>query len=205
MSNAMTSRRLFVATYLAPVAVLLVVAVWPLASGERTLVVRDVLNIHYEMALAQAEAMGEGRIPLVDPWRSGGQAHLGNPNTSALYPDNALLAVASPLWVLNARFWFHWLLAPLAFAWLARMWGLAREPALAGGVCYAASGFFLSNLNLHNLVAGVTLAPVLAAAALGVASGRRPGWHWGAAGLAWALLLLAGDPMTAGIALVATA
>jgi hypothetical protein len=202
MSNATTSRRLFVATYLAPVAVLLVVAIWPLVSGGRTLVVRDILNIHYEMKWAQAEAMSEGRIPLVDPWRSGGQAHLGNPNTTALYPDNALLAVASPLWVLNARFWLHWLLAPLAFAWLARAWGLGREPAFAGGVCYAACGFFLSNLNLHNLVAGVTLAPALAAAALGVAAGRRPGWHWGAAGLAWALLLLAGDPMTAGIALV---
>lgn len=202
MSNASSSRRLFVATYLAPVVVLLGVAVWPLASGARTLVMRDILNIHYEMKWAQAEAMSEGRVPLVDPWRSGGQAHLGNPNTTALYPDNALLALASPLWVLNARFWLHWLLAPLAFAWLARAWGLGREPAFAGGVCYAASGFFLSNLNLHNLVAGVTLAPALAAAALGVVSGRRPGWQWGAAGLAWALLLLAGDPMTAGIALV---
>jgi hypothetical protein len=196
-------RRRFAAGYLAPVLVLLLAVALPLVTGQRTLFLRDVLNTHYEMVLVEAEGLREGRVPLVDPHRSGGQAHLGNPNTSALYPDNLLLLFASPLWVLNARFWLHWLLAPFAFAWLARAWGLSREPAFAGGVCYAASGFFLSHLNLHNLIAGVTLAPALAAAVLSLASTRRPGRHFTALGVLWMLLLLAGDPMIAALALLA--
>ncbi|MCZ7651915.1 MAG: hypothetical protein M5U13_12450 [Thermoanaerobaculia bacterium] len=71
---------------------------------------------------------------------------------------------------------------------------------MAGGL-YACSGFFASLLNLANVASGAALAPALAAAALGVAGpGRRrmPATF----ALLWALLLLAGDPMTAALALL---
>lgn len=196
--------------YVAPTVLLLALATWPLISGDETLYIRDVLTGHYPMKVAQAEALRHaktwhGVMPLVDPYRAGGQPLLGNPNAVPLYPDNLLYLTASPLWALNAHFWLHLLLAPFAVAWLGRAWGLRREAAWAAGVCYAASGFFLSLFNLYNLVAGAALAPAFIAACLD-AGGRRGGppkpRTAAAAGLLWALLLLAGDPLFAGLALL---
>ncbi len=201
-SGAPASRRRFALFYVLPTLLLLAGAVWPLVTGERTLYLRDVLNTHFEMRWAQAEAMARGELPLVDPWRAGGQPHLGNPNTGALYPDSALLWVASPLWALNAHFWLHLLIAPFAGYWLGRAWGLGRQGAWATGVAYAASGFFLSAMNLYNLMAGLALAPALVAAVLRTTGDAPPRWAPAATGAIWALLLLGGDPMTAAAALL---
>ncbi len=201
-TEAPASRRRFALLYVLPTLLLLAAAVWPLVTGERTLYLRDVLNTHFEMRWAQAEAMRQGYLPLVDPWRAGGQPHLGNPNTGALYPDSALLWFASPLWALNAHFWLHLLIAPFAGYWLGRAWGLGREGAWATGVAYAASGFLLSAMNLYNLMAGLALAPALTAAVLRLTAEDPPRWAPAAAGAIWALLLLGGDPMTAALALV---
>jgi hypothetical protein len=187
-------------THALPTVVLLLVAVWPLLRGDRTLYLRDAANTHLPAKWAQAEAMREGRLPLVDPLRDGGQPALGNPNTVPLYPDNLLYLVAPTLWAFNAHFWLHLLLAPAALYWLARAWGLGRRAAWAAGACYAASGFFLSALNLYNLVAGYAVAPAMVAAALRFEeTGRRP--LLAALAVLWALMLLAGDPMTAAVAL----
>ncbi|MEE8137331.1 MAG: hypothetical protein V3T81_00420 [Thermoanaerobaculia bacterium] len=192
----MTTRR-FLLLFVLPTVGLLLVAVAPLVRGTKTLFLRDVFNTHLEMKWTQAQAMKQGYLPLVDPHRSGGQPHLGNPNTVPLYPTNVLYLVASPFWALNAHFWIHWLLAPFAMFWLARAWGLGREGAWAAGVCYAASGYFVSNLNLYNLVAGVTWSPALAAAMLHLTAGPARGTLLAATAVVWALLLLGGDPMTA--------
>lgn len=187
---------------------LLALAVLPLASGARTLYLRDVLHSHYPLRVAAAEALGRGELPLVDPHRSGGQPLLGNPNALPLYPDGLLALVASPLWALDAHFWLHWLLAPFAVCWLARAWGLSRPAAWAAGIVYATSGYFLSLLNLYNLVAGAALAPALVAATLDATAPRQsPGRALAPVALAavasgglWALLLLAGDPLYAVLA-----
>ena len=189
--------------HLLPTLVLLVVAVWPLVRGSHTLYLRDAFNTHLPAKWIQAEAMRDGRLPLIDPLRDGGQPLLGNPNTVPLYPDNLLYLVAPTFWAFNAHFWLHLLLAPWAFYLLARAWGLGRRAAWAAGACYAASGFFLSSLNLYNLVAGLALAPALAAAALRLAQERWRRRRLAALALVWALLLLAGDPMTAAAALLA--
>ena len=197
--------------YVVPTVLLLSLAAWPLISGGGTLYTRDVLTGHYPMKVAQAESLSTGELPLVDVYRAGGQPLLGNPNALPLYPDNLLYLAGAPLWALNAHFWLHWLLAPFAAAWLGRAWGLRREAAWAAGVCYAASGFFLSLFNLYNLVAGAALAPAFVAACLDtcVDSGDpgRPSRPRKAvtAGLLWTLLLLAGDPTFALLALAAAA
>ena len=190
-------------THVLPTMALLLVAVWPLVRGSHTLYLRDAANTHLPAKWTQAEAMRDGRLPLIDPSRDGGQPALGNPNTVPLYPDNLLYLVAPTIWSFNAHFWLHLLLAPWAFFWLARVWGLGPRAAWAAGACYAASGFFLSALNLYNLVAGLALAPALAAAALRLGEGRQWGRPVAVMALLWALLLLAGDPMTAAVALAA--
>jgi hypothetical protein len=199
----------FVLFYLLPTLLLLAAAVLPLVLGTHTLYRRDVFNIHLPMKWVQAEAMQEGYLPLVDPYRSGGQPHLGNPNTVPLFPTNLLYLFASVIWSLNAHFWLHLLLAPITFYWLGRSWGLGREASWAAGVVYAGSGFFLSTLNLYNMIAGITWAPALVAGMLRLSAGGhrapkargRTGRFVAGTAVIWCLMLLGGDPMTAAVAL----
>jgi hypothetical protein len=167
----------------------------PLVLGQETLFVRDIMGFFVPIKTVQAEALAEGRIPSIDLTRDGGQPALGNPNTLPLYPDNLFYLAGDPLWALNAHFWIHWLLCPWAFFWLGRAWGLGREASWVGGVFYATSGFFLSQLNLYNLIVIVALAPALVAATLEAAEGKRG--RWPIVGLLWALVILAGDPFSA--------
>ena len=199
---APASPRRFGLLWVAPIVLLLVAMALPLITGARTLYLRDVLNTHYEMKHTQAVAMREGRLPLVDPQRGGGQAHLANPNTVPLYPDNVLFLFAETLWAMNAHFWLHWLLAPFAGYWLGRSLGMRREAAWAVGVVFVTSGFYMATLNLYNLVAPVTLAPALLASALDLARPDRRKRSLVFAAVLWALMILGGDPMTAAFTLL---
>ncbi len=207
--------RRFLLLFVAPLMLLLAWRVAPLVAGARTLYLRDVFGTHLEMKWAVAEAWRHGRVPFIDPYRAGGQPLLGSPNSLALYPDTVLYlmapalagsdSLAGTLWAHNAHFWLHLLVAPLAFFWMARAWGLGREAAWAGGALYGLSGWFLSQLMFYNLIGGAALLPALIAAAIRLAEEpRRPG-RLVIAALLWALLLLAGDPFTALVALLLAA
>lgn len=193
-------RRVFVLFYVVPLLLLLVWITLPLIRGTETLYLRDVLNTHFSMKQAQAEAWRNGWYPVIDPYRAGGQPLSGNPNAVPFYPTNLFYLMGSAFWALNAHFWFHLLLAPLAFFWMGRSWGLAREPAWAAAVCYVAGGFYLSHMSFYNLIAGATLAPAFIAACLDFAAGRRPRWTPPVLALLWALLFLGGDPLMTALA-----
>lgn len=112
--------RRFLLLFVLPATLALAVVVWPLASGERTLCLRDVINTHVSLKAFGAEALRRGELPSVDPLRAGGQPYLGNLNAFPFYPTNLLFLFGSTLWALNAHFWLHWLLAPWAMlAWRA--------------------------------------------------------------------------------------
>ena len=186
--------RVFLA-YATPLLLLLAWIALPLARGTDTFYLRDVLNTHMPMKWSQAEAMRAGYFPLIDPYRAGGQPLAGNPNAVPFYPTNLLYLVGSTLWALNAHFWVHLLLAPLAFFWLARSWGLAREPAWAAAVVYTAGGFYLSHLSFYNLIPAATLGPAFVAAALDFAAGRRRRLMAPLLAVLWTLILLGGEPL----------
>lgn len=196
------SSRRFAVVWVAPIMLLLVAMALPLITGARTLYLRDVMNTHYEMKYAQSQAMREGRLPLIDLQRGGGQAHLANPNTVPLYPDNVLLLFTETLWAMNAHFWLHWLIAPFAGYWLGRSLGMRREAAWAVGVVFVTSGFYMATLNLYNMIAPLTLAPALLASAIELARPERRKRSFVLAAILWTLMILGGDPMTAAFTLL---
>ncbi|MEO1085804.1 MAG: hypothetical protein AAFY88_16315, partial [Acidobacteriota bacterium] len=171
----------------------------PMIDGSGTLYYRDFLTSHLPLKAGHAHLLNDGHLlPTIDPYRSGGQPLLGNPNALPLYPTNLLFLVASPLWAMNAHIWLHWLLAPFGLFWLGRAFGLSRPSAWAAGAIYATCGYFLSLFNLYNLIAAATWTPALVAACLEARRGR-PG-RWPMAGLLWALIVLGGDPLYAALA-----
>ncbi|MEO8275547.1 MAG: hypothetical protein ABI639_04965 [Thermoanaerobaculia bacterium] len=200
--------------YVLPVLLLLGWIVFPLVSGERTLILRDVLQTHLVDRAALGDSLRRGEIPLVDPLRAGGQALAGNLNALPFYPDNLLLLAGSgartTLWALNAHFWLHWFVALAAAFWMGRAFGLQAPAAWMGATIYALSGYFVSQMNLYNTIVAAALAPALVAAVLETAPGkarsvRRRGLL--AAGIVWALLLVGGEPLLAllGLGLAASA
>lgn len=186
---------------MAPALLAILWFVAPIVFGERTLVLRDVLNTHYLLRASLGAAIAAGELPSIDPLRSGGAPLTGNPNAVPFYPDNLLLLATDALWQLNFHFALHWLVA-FAGAWrLGRRWGLTREGAAGCAAAFALSGFWFSQMNLFNAVAGVALAPWLWAALLasGEAGPRRGNVAW--VGILWGLALLGGDPIVAVTAL----
>ncbi|HUO87262.1 MAG TPA: hypothetical protein VM617_07710, partial [Thermoanaerobaculia bacterium] len=177
-------------------------ALLPVILGSETLFLRDLFAAQLALREALADGFAAGRMPLVDLHRLG-QPMAGNPNAVPFYPTAALHLVAPLFWAFNAHFWLHFFVAPFAMAWLARELGLGRRSAWAAGVVFAFSGYYASQLVFLNLIAGVTLAPALAAAVLATSNRVRAGRRRAAAACAaaagglWALVLLAGDPMTA--------
>ena len=200
-----------------PVVLLLAGFVAPLATGDKTLILRDVLQAHFLDRIALGEGLRQFDLPLVDPLRAGGQALAGNLNALPFYPDNFLLLAGgadtgadagarSTLWALNAHFWLHWFVALAAAFWMGRACGLPPAAAWMGATAYAFSGYFASQLNLYNTVAAAALTPALVAAFLETAPGKSPATQRRGllcAALLWALLLLGGEPLLAVLALAA--
>jgi len=193
------------AAWVLPPVLALLWAVLPVVRGEQTFFLRDVFGAHLGLRLEVDRALSEGRVPLVDEGRLG-QPLAGNPNAVAFYPTVLLHLVLPFFAAFNAHLWLHLLAAPFGAAWLGRELGLGRRAAWAGGVCFGLSGFLVSQAAFFNLVAGVVLAPALAAAVLaalrraGVGGARAAAPAAAAAGLLWGLELLAGDPATAAMA-----
>lgn len=182
-------------------AALLAWSIWPLLSGSRTLFLRDILNTHLLLRAHLARELPEGRVPTLDPLRSGGQPLAGNPNALPWYPDNVLLLLgATPLGQLNAHFWLHWLLGTCGIAFLARELGSSREGSVAAAASWAFSGYWFSQMNLANAVAPIALAPWLAAFARRSGREGRAGRGTVGLGVFWGLELLGGDPALAVLA-----
>jgi hypothetical protein len=177
---------------LAVVVALWAALAWPLVSGERTLLLRDVMTTHLPYKWFGASELAEGSIPAVNPTWALGQPFRGNPNALPFYPGN-LLYLALPFWSAFAlHYMAHWLLALFAMRALARELGQSAEGALLAGLAYAGSGLFLSLLTFYNLLTVAAWAPLVLA---GAVRGGRRGVAFG--GLACGLMLLGGEPVAA--------
>ncbi len=183
-------------------ALLALAALWllfslPLLLGEKTLILRDVFTTHLPMKAYGAAALAHGSIPAFNPTWALGQPFAGNPNALAFYPGNVLFLLL-PFWsAFNAHYCLHWLLAFVAFRKLARELGQSELAATLAALTYAGSGYLLSCLSFYNLIAVAAWAPLVL---WGLARGGRRGCLWG--GIACGMMLLAGEPVTAALALV---
>lgn len=182
----------------------------PLILGSGSLFFRDVGNFHWPAKLEQSRAWNSGETPHIDTWRAGGQPGIGNPNTTPLYPSNLLLrgGPARALWGFNAHFWLHLLLAPFVVAGWLRASGLRGAAPWVGAAAFGSSGFVIATLGFHNLVPYVVWIPGLlwsVSASVRARSAVHAAGGAASVALCWAMLLLAGDPTSALLALGAAA
>jgi hypothetical protein len=140
--------------------VLLVVAVYadPLFA-RKNFGGRDVLGGLLPMEFAIHDAYARGRLPVWVSEISGGRPLLANPNTSALYPARALLAVLPFPLAMRLFPVMHWALAGLGVMALLSALKVWRPGAWIGAVTYVFSGVVVSEVFYTNHIPGVTLFP----------------------------------------------
>jgi len=172
-------------------------ACWPLLAGSRTLFFRDLFGLFAPLKAFGAAQLREGRIPALNPTWALGQPFRGNPNASAFYPTNVFYLVL-PFWTaFNLHMVLHWLLGGVSMFLLARGGERTRHAATIAGLAYGGGGWMMSALSFYNVVAVAAWWPLVM---LGALRGGRRGIALG--GIACGLALLAGEPVTAALALV---
>ena len=190
-------------TALAPIAPIAIVALWPLAlcgqllSPAVALANRDVPGFHLVLRTCLMRLTSLG-WPSWNPWISGGQPLLSNPNYAAFYPPTWLAWPAGPLYAFNLLVLGHLALA-CAGAWtLARRLGCGHGAAALAAVGYSGSSANLSLLNAFGMFTSMAWFPwMLAGAVAAVRQPERRRWLPAAilAGFALGLQVLNGDPV----------
>jgi hypothetical protein len=89
----------------------------------------DWLRLHLPNKVHAAEALGEGRLPLWNPYVGLGRPFLADTETAVLYPPNLLYLVADPSTALLLLTFGHYVLGLVGLLALGRALGLERWAA----------------------------------------------------------------------------
>jgi hypothetical protein len=180
------------------VAILFALPLLPEILGSRRLVFRDAHMTHWPWRRVAMAMLSAGHVPFVNETASGGQPFLANPNAVLLYPTVLLEKVVSPAAAFNLHYLLHVLWAFFGARALASRLGLSDGGAFFSGVAFAFSGTMLSyGSAFANAGPAAAWLPWCVAAAIDVARSEtlsRLLSAAAAAGLAFGLQLLAGEP-----------
>ncbi len=105
-------------------------------------------------------ALGEGRLPLWDPYRLLGVPFLANPQTAVFYPVNLALAWAQPIYALTAGVVISSLVAGLGMLVFVRI-GLRTGwiGALVAALAFTFGGYLATRVGLPNQLAVICWLP----------------------------------------------
>ena len=188
------------------VAILFALPLLPEILGARRLVFRDAHMTHWPWRRVAMAMLSSGHAPFVNETASGGQPFLANPNAGLLYPTVLLEKVVSPAAAFNLHYLLHVLWAFFGARALASRLGLTEGGALFSGVAFAFSGTMLSyGSAFANAGPAAAWLPWCVAAAIDVGRSEnllRLLSCGAAAGLAFGLQLLAGEPAISLLTLV---
>jgi hypothetical protein len=171
----------------------------PEIAGRKRLVFRDAHITHWPWRRVAMASLSRGEVPFVDEYSSAGQPMLANPNAVLLYPTLLLEKVLPPASAFNLHYLLHVFWAFFGARALAGRLGQSEGASFVSGVAYAFSGMMLSYASAFaNSGAAAAWLPWCAAAAIDLARARdtREALRAAlAAGLAFGLQLLAGEPV----------
>jgi len=182
-------------------AVFAILMVSPLLFGGKIYYFRDFGRYYLPVKQYCFSMMAGGEFPLWIPAMNCGTPVHSELVHGLLYPGNVLLLAGGTVgWGLY--FAAHLLLAAVGMRALALRLGAEREGALAAGIAFAGSGYFVSQLNHVPYATAAAWAPVIVWLCLGAGEGRRGTVPYLA--LAFAMAALAGEPFTILLTLVFT-
>jgi hypothetical protein len=166
----------------------------------------DAFVYFYPLRSYVAEALGQGRLPLWNPYLFAGSPYLANPQTAIFYPGTWLFALLDVPHAYAVNFLVHLWVAALGFYAFGRVsLGLGRVGSVLGGAAFAFSGFMNGQAGHINQFSVAAWVPAVALALDLAMRPRRNGPFWPAAGLTAGLTLqiLAGHPQQVYMTVVA--
>lgn len=107
----------------------------------------DFRGYHYPLAVAYADSLQEGQLPLWEPYSYCGRPLAANPQSATLYPPMAAAVAFGRSGLLERLEWLlvgHIYLAGLFTLLLGRRLGLGDAGALFAAITFALGGFFVS-------------------------------------------------------------
>jgi len=171
----------------------------PVAVFLRLALLRDVFYIHdvqyyfYPYHALTAALIGNGELPLWNPYAFSGIPLIGDGQTAMFYPPNWLFFLLPGSAALNYDVLLQFSIAGVGLFLFARSLGLWRLPAFLGAVAYMFCGFLTARVVHLSILSGAALIPLLfLCIERALHTGTRR-WFAAAAG-AVALQALAGHP-----------
>jgi hypothetical protein len=161
---------------------------------------RDLFVYNLPMEKAMHGAYSRGRLPVWMPEMSGGRPLLPNPNAGAMYPVRPLLSILSFPMAMRLFPLLHWIAAGIGMILLLRSLGVSRSGSWLGAVTYVFSGVGVAEVFFPHIHPGMALLPWVVWAVA-----RRTESSSGKVlllSLLFALLFLAGDVFTIGMAIL---
>jgi hypothetical protein len=120
---------------------------------------RDIHAYWYPMVSTFVRVVGEGSLPLWDPYEAYGLPLWADPGAQVAYPVTWLNLLLFPQVVYKILVLGHVLFGGLGAATLARRWGLGWLPATTAGVAFACSGPLVSAGSLPHHLCGAAWLP----------------------------------------------
>jgi hypothetical protein len=171
-------------------------AFFPVLTGARTLLYRDVARLYAPVRTLVVEALREGRLPLWNPHVGTGKPLFAEGVHGVLHPVSLLAAVVAPESV-DFLLLAYVACAALGAGVLARALGASRAAGAAAGSAYGLAGYTLSMTGNLVFLAGAASLPWIAAALRACGEGRRAGVPLAA--VAVAAGIFSGDVQVAGV------
>ena len=168
-----------------------------LASGH-TFAFRDSVHLFAPLRPAVVAALREGRLPLWNPHEALGMPLFAQPQHGVLHPISILGALLVPDAGMDVFIVIHGAIAALGTFVLTRQLGASRAAASLAALAFALSGYVLGMSSNIPYLAAAAAAPWAIAALR--AAGRGGAVAVAVAALAVGVLLLAGDPQWALVA-----
>lgn len=156
-------RRFPTAFAVAALALLAVGVFWPLLFGGRAFFLGDLELYFYPLSEFWHRELGQGRLPLWNPYLFGGVPFAGNPQIGLLYPPSVLLAIFPTITAISMGLVLHlWGSAVVFFCWLRRgRLQLGAMASLLGAVCWMLGGAFVSKTQFPNMLAALAWMPAV--------------------------------------------
>ncbi len=120
----------------------------------------DLYTEHHPMAVYGFEVLGDGGLPLWNPYQLVGQPFLAVPHTGIFYPGNLGFLLTDAALATEITLVAHLLLACLGMWALARELRLGTAAGFAAAVTFAWSGWMTYYVNQSALVSGMCWLPV---------------------------------------------
>jgi hypothetical protein len=185
------------------IGAMLCVQWWAILAQDAGLFVRDVVSFAAASKAYWAERVLAGELPLWAPHLGGGMPFLADPANQAFYPANALFLFpgVDVFDGLNYFILLHMVGACASVAMLCRRLGIGGAATVYVALTFVLSGYVLSIADNVTYLPAAVWAPALIAALVGDDRARVSLRELAVAAVCFALMIVAGDPINAAIAL----